>query len=362
MTEELGRTRADQSPPPCAVEAPTELSQTRTQPPGAATAVSDSSLSSPRRRLLAAADVVDSAGLYEVIDLLGSGGMGVVYRARDKRLGREVAVKVLPCARQMDARAMLRLEHEARTVAALSHPNIVAVHDLQIERGTAYAVMELLRGQSLRARLRRGPLPAAECLEYARGIASGLRAVHEKEIIHRDLKPENLFLTASGSVKILDFGIAKRFGSAASGGGSEPLLTTPGELLGTVGYMSPEQVRAAPLDTRSDQFSFGAVLVEMLSGQRPFHKDCGADTMAAILRDPPAGLHAARLASPALARIARRCLQKEARDRYRNTGELFADLCVVATQRPGVSCRRPPGRETDRPTGRVRREKARRLG
>jgi len=331
MSEELGRT-GDRASPALAAT-PGEACETRTRVAPTLTTVPETSHGSLRGGVLTAAEVVDSAGLYQVIELLGSGGMGEVYRARDRRLGRDVAVKVLPCSRRMDARALLRLEQEARTVAALSHPNIVAVHDLQIEGGTAYAVMELLEGQSLRARLRRGALPAVECVEHARAIASGLRAVHEKGIIHRDLKPENLFITAAGTVKILDFGIAKRTACEPSGSDSNTLLTVPGERLGTISYMSPEQVRAAPLDTRSDLFSFGAVLVEMLSGRRSFHHRSGADTMAAILRDPPAGLHAARRASPALARIARRCLQKEPGDRYADAGEMIADLCAVRTRR-----------------------------
>jgi serine/threonine protein kinase len=311
-----------------------ELSETRTRQQASATVVEEPSRESGRERRAAAAELVDSGGLYEIIELLGAGGMGEVYRARDRRLGREVAVKVLPCARGMDARALRRLEQEARTVASLSHPNVVAVHDLQVQGAAAYAVMELLHGQNLRARLRRGPLPAAECMEYARGIAAGLRAVHDQGIVHRDLKPENLFITAAGVVKILDFGIAKRSPGQLVSGAAEAALTVPGELLGTVSYMSPEQVRAAPLDTRSDLFSFGAVLLEMLSGERPFHKDSGAETMAAILRDPPAGLHAARLASPALARIARRCLQKEPGDRHRDAAELVAELGAIRRPQP----------------------------
>jgi serine/threonine protein kinase len=243
----------------------------------------------------------------------------------------------------MDTRALRRLEQEARTVASLSHPNVVAVHDLQVRGDAVYAVMELLHGQNLRTRLRRGPLPAGECVTYARGIAAGLRAVHDQGIIHRDLKPENLFITAAGVVKILDFGIAKRSPCEPSSADAEAALTVPGELMGTVCYMSPEQVRAAPLDTRSDLFSFGAVLIEMLSGERPFHKDSGAETMAAILRDPPAGLHAARLASPALARIARRCLQKEPGDRHRDTAELVAELGAIRT--PRAAERREAARE-----------------
>jgi eukaryotic-like serine/threonine-protein kinase len=350
MSEELGRTGDRESPASAAT--PDEGCETRTRAAPTLTTVSDQKRASIPSGMPAAFEVVDSAGLYQVIELLGTGGMGEVYRARDRRLGRDVAIKVLPCSLRMDARALLRLEQEARTVAALSHPNIVAVHDLQIEGGTAYAVMELLEGQSLRARLRRGALSAVECVEHARAIASGLRAVHEKGIIHRDLKPENLFITAAGTVKILDFGIAKRTCYDASGTESDTLLTIPGERLGTISYMSPEQVRAAPLDTRSDLFSFGAVLVEMLSGRRPFHHGSGADTMAAILRDPPAGLPAARLASPALARIARRCLQKKPGDRYADAGELLADLSAVNAQRPFD--RRSPGPQGKRSGARDR--------
>jgi serine/threonine protein kinase len=181
-----------------------ELSETRTRRQATATVVEEPSRETARERRAAAAELVDSGGLYEVIELVGAGGMGEVYRARDRRLGREVAVKVLSSARGLDERALRRLEQEARTVASLSHPNIVAVHDLQIEEGTAYAVMELLHGQNLRARLRRGPLPAAECIDYARGIAAGLRAVHDQGIIHRDLKPANIMLTHDGQVKVIE--------------------------------------------------------------------------------------------------------------------------------------------------------------
>jgi formylglycine-generating enzyme required for sulfatase activity len=271
-------------------------------------------------------------GHYEVIELLGVGGMGEVYRAHDHRLGRDVAVKVLPRGLSAHPRALKRLEREARTVAALSHPNIVAIHDFEHEGGTAYAVMELLAGESLRARLARGPLPARTALEWARQIVSGLRAAHEKGIVHRDLKPENLFVTSGGMVKILDFGIAKQ-SQIDPLPGDEPLeATRPGQVLGTVGYMSPEQVRAAPVDARADMFSFGVVLAEMLSGQRPFHRDSAAETLAAILRDPPAGLDAAEQVFPALARIARRCLERRPEDRYGSTADLAVAIEAVPWQ------------------------------
>ena len=270
-------------------------------------------------------------GHYEVIELLGVGGMGEVYRARDTRLGRDVAVKVLPRALAAHPRALKRLEREARTVAALSHPNIVAIHDFQLEGGTAYAVMELLVGESLRARLAAGPLPVRTTLECAGQVVAGLRAAHEKGIVHRDLKPENLFVTAEGAVKILDFGIAKQspIDPLPGDGPLEPAATHPGQVLGTVGYMSPEQVRAAPVDARADMFSFGAVLAEMLSGQRPFHRDSGAETLAAILRDPPAGLDEAEEVFPTLARIARRCLEKRPEDRYDSTADLAIAIEAV---------------------------------
>ncbi|HYV66037.1 MAG TPA: protein kinase, partial [Myxococcales bacterium] len=262
-------------------------------------------------------------GPYEIVEPLGRGGMGLVYRARDTRLLREVAVKVMARAASGAPQAR-RLVEEARTAAALSHPNILPVHDVGEEEGVFFVVCELLQGETLAARLSRGPpLGAARCLELAREIARGLRAAHEKGIVHRDVKPENLFLTASGPLKILDFGLAKRIplGAAADGRSS---LSLPGMMLGTVGYMSPEQVRGEPVDARSDVFSFGAVLYEMLSGRRAFGGS-PVEAMAATLHADPPPLEATE-APPALAEVAQRCLQRDAGQRFPSARELCEDL------------------------------------
>jgi serine/threonine protein kinase len=208
-------------------------------------------------------------GPYEVLAPLGAGGMGEVYRARDTKLGRDVAVKVLPERFAADPASVARFEREARAVAALSHPNILAIHDFGRQDATAYAVMELLEGETLRERLASGPLPVRKALDYAVQVAHGLAAAHEKGIAHRDLKPENVFITAEGRVKILDFGLAKVTALEPEGTRSPTASagTEPGVVMGTAGYMSPEQVRGQPVDHRSDIFSFGSVLYEMLTGQ-----------------------------------------------------------------------------------------------
>ncbi len=209
-------------------------------------------------------------GPYEVVAPIGAGGMGEVYRARDTRLQRDVAIKVLPERLAANAQALARFEREARVVAALSHPNILAIHDVGREGATAYAVMELLEGATLREELRGGPLPVRRAAEHAAHVAEGLAAAHEKGVVHRDLKPENLFVTRDGRLKVLDFGLAREDGGAgAPGSGTEsPTLvreTDPGTVVGTVGYMSPEQVRGDSVDHRSDIFSLGCVLHEMLT-------------------------------------------------------------------------------------------------
>jgi serine/threonine protein kinase/Tfp pilus assembly protein PilF len=274
-------------------------------------------------------------GQYEVLSPLGAGGMGEVYRARDTRLSREVAIKVLPAHLSQDADALSRFEREAKAVAALSHPNILAIHDFGEDRGIAYAVMELLEGETLRERLDSAELPLRKALEYGLQIAQGLAAAHERGIVHRDLKPENVFLTRDGVVKILDFGLAKPFGppptadeqteSPASSPG-----TLPGTVLGTVGYMSPEQVRGGNVDHRSDVFSFGAILYEMVTGQRAFRRDSEVETMMAILREEPPEISRAGIAiSTELEEIVAHCLEKSPEERFQSVRDLAFALRVV---------------------------------
>jgi len=269
-------------------------------------------------------------GPYEIVALVGAGGMGEVYRARDSRLKRDVAVKVLPRALSLDADRLRRFEQEALATAALNHPNILAVFDIGASEGSPYVVSELLEGETLRDRLRTGPIPLRKALDYALQIAHGLAAAHEKGIIHRDLKPENLFLTKDGRLKILDFGLAKLTQAEPSPLTSLPTVshgTEAGMVLGTVGYMSPEQVRGLALDTRSDIFSFGAILYEMLSGKRAFHGDTAADTMSSILKeDPPDLSETNRNVSPALERIVHHCLEKRPEARFHSASDIAFDL------------------------------------
>jgi eukaryotic-like serine/threonine-protein kinase len=269
-------------------------------------------------------------GPYEILAPLGAGGMGEVYRARDSRLKRDVAIKVLPKALSADADRLHRFEQEALATAALNHPNILAVFDIGSSDGSPYAVSELLEGETLRDRLRSGAIPLRKALDYALQIARGLAAAHEKGIIHRDLKPENIFLTRDGRVKILDFGLAKLTQSEP---GTQTSLATAshateaGVVLGTAGYMSPEQVRGQPLDLRSDIFSFGATLYEMLSGKRAFHGTTAADTMSSILKEEPEDLSATnRSISPALERIVHHCLEKHPEARFHSARDIAFDL------------------------------------
>ena len=269
-------------------------------------------------------------GPYEIVALLGAGGMGEVYRARDSRLKREVAIKVLPQAFSLDADRLRRFEQEALATAALNHPNILAVFDIGTSEGSPYVVSELLEGETLRERLRSGPIATRKALDYALQIAHGLAAAHEKGIIHRDLKPENLFITKDGRVKILDFGLAKLTQAESGSHTSLPTAThgtEAGMVLGTAGYMSPEQVRGKTLDARSDIFSFGAILYEMLSGKRAFHGDTPADTMSAILKeDPPDLSETNRTISPALERIVQHCLEKNPEARFHSASDIGFDL------------------------------------
>mgnify|MGYP000979722577 CR=1 FL=1 len=285
-------------------------------------------------------------GHYQLDALLGVGGMGEVYRAHDLRLGRGVAVKVLPPHLAQNHEAIRRFEREARAVAALSHPNILAIHDFGVEGETSYAVMELLEGETLQARLARGTLPWPEAVAIAQAVAEGLAAAHAKGIIHRDIKAANIFLTTDGRVKILDFGIA-RVKAALLKKEAQPALspsgntTKEGTLLGTPSYMSPEQVRAEKAEAPSDIFSLGCLLVEMLTGTAPFTRPTVAETLAAILRDEPPnlaklGLTGSKLPS-ALDRIARRCLAKAPDDRYQNAQDLAAELAVLVERPPRSS-------------------------
>jgi Tol biopolymer transport system component len=269
-------------------------------------------------------------GPYEIQSPLGAGGMGEVYRARDSRLKREVAIKVLPKVLSQDPDRLRRFEQEALATAALNHPNILAVFDIGTDQGSPYVVSELLEGETLRERLRSGSIMARKALDYALQTAHGLAAAHEKGIIHRDLKPENLFLTKDGRVKILDFGLAKVTQPEPGLQTAMPTAThgtEAGVVLGTAGYMSPEQVRGMALDARSDIFSFGTILYEMLSGKRAFHGDTSADTMSAILKeDPPELAETNRNISPALERIVHHCLEKNPEARFHSASDIAFDL------------------------------------
>ena len=257
--------------------------------------------------------------------------MGEVYRARDERLKRDVAVKVLPASYSQDADRLRRFEQEAQAAGALNHPNITAVYDLGSHGGAPYIVTELLEGETLRARMSGGAIAVRKATDYAIQVAKGLAAAHEKGIVHRDLKPENLFLTNDGRVKILDFGLAKLTQNENEGAQQTNLptaaATEPGVVMGTLGYMSPEQVKGKPADQRSDIFSFGAILYEMLSGARAFHRDSAAETMSAILREEPPDLSATnKSVQPGLERIVRHCLEKNPEERFYSTRDVAFDL------------------------------------
>ena len=278
-------------------------------------------------------------GAYEIAAPLGAGGMGEVYRARDPKLGREVAVKVLAERYARDDAAVARFEREARAVAALSHPNILAIHDFGREGDVVYAVTELLEGETLRSRLGGSPLPVRRAVELAVQIARGLAAAHEKGIVHRDLKPENLFLTADGRLKILDFGLAKLLPAETAGSDTAaPTLeagTEPGVVLGTLGYMAPEQVRGRPADQRTDIFAFGAILYELATGRRAFQRNTAAETLTAIIREEPAPIELANAKCPAPLRwIIEQCLAKDPDQRYASTRDLARDLARLRQHLP----------------------------
>jgi len=270
-------------------------------------------------------------GPYQIESLIGAGGMGEVYRAHDSRLNRTVAIKVLPASFSADRERLQRFAQEARAAAALNHPNIVSIFDIGEEQGSPYVVSELLEGETLRELLRNGPLPTRRVTDYGTQVAKGLAAAHEKGIVHRDLKPENLFLTSDGRVKILDFGLAKLTQPESPSGSGDAstvqVATETGMVLGTAGYMSPEQVRGKPADHRSDIFSFGAILYEMISGKRAFHGESAADTMSAILKEEiPELTETGRQVPPGVERIVRHCLEKLPAQRFQSSGDLAFDL------------------------------------
>ena len=271
-------------------------------------------------------------GPYEIIAPLGAGGMGEVYRAKDARLGRDVAIKVLPEAVASDAARRERFEREAKAVAALSHPNIINVFDTGLHDGHPFVVMELLEGDTLRERLASGALPVRKAVEIAVQIARGLGAAHDKQIVHRDLKPENIFVLRDGQVKILDFGLAREIATNHSGGTeTRAAITDAGIAMGTVGYMAPEQIRAQPVDGRTDLFAFGAVLFEMLAGTRAFQRDTSAETMTAILKeDAPDLLASHAQIPPSLDRIVRHCLEKNPAERFQSARDVAFALDALS--------------------------------
>ena len=294
-------------------------------------------------------------GAYEILAPLGAGGMGEVYRARDGKLGREVAIKVLPAALAADAERLARFEKEARTASGLNHPNIVTIYDIGSADGVSYIAMELVEGKTLRELLVPGALPLKKLLPLSAQVASGLSRAHAAGIVHRDLKPENLMVTRDGLVKILDFGLAKLVSSGSDSDGTNlPTVTRgteAGTVMGTVGYMSPEQASAEPVDFRSDQFAFGSILYEMVSGKRAFQRPTAAQTLSAIIEGEPEPLARLSPATPTnLIWIVERCLSKDPEDRYGSTKDLARDLATIRDHASGISVSgvEPPARRAFR--------------
>jgi serine/threonine protein kinase len=282
-------------------------------------------------------------GRYEILSLLGAGGMGEVYRARDVKLNRNVAVKVLPAMYSADSDRLRRFEQEAQAAGALNHPNVLAVHDVGLHEGSPYVVSELLEGETFRDILNQGPLPQRKAVSYATMIAQGLAAAHEKGIIHRDLKPDNIFITRDDRVKILDFGLAKLIPPGGNNLVQTDVATlkaqtSAGTVMGTAGYMSPEQVRGQSLDQRSDIFSFGAVLYEALSGRRAFHGESAVESLNAILKEEPPDLNETNTKiNPQLEKIVRRCLEKKPERRFHTAHDLsFALEALTSTSEPSL--------------------------
>src|SRR5215813_475841 len=278
-------------------------------------------------------------GRYEIRSKVGEGGMGEVYQGRDTQLGRDVAVKVLPTTLSTDTERLRRFEQEACAASALNHPNILVVHDIGAHDGTTYVVSELLEGETLRKRISGTPLAQRRAVDYALQIANGLAAAHKKGIIHRDLKPDNVFVTNDGRVKILDFGLAKL--TQLDGNQSQTDVPTrrvdtdPGVVMGTVGYISPEQLKGRAVDQRTDIFSFGAILYEMLSGRRAFHGESAAETMSAILKEDPAELSDTnKSVSPGLERLVNHCLEKNPEARFHSASDLAFALEALSGSAP----------------------------
>ena len=293
-----------------------------------------------------------SIGHYEIVESIGSGGMGVVYRAHDSRLARDVAVKVIAGHLASDPGARLRFEREARAIAALSHPNILAIHEFGIEQDTPYAVTELLQGESLRARLARGPLPWRDAVDVAIAAANGLAAAHARGIVHRDLKPENVFLTSDGQLKVLDFGLARTDAARLWPQSAEsPTMaeTQAGAIVGTIGYLAPEQARGDAATAASDVFALGCILFEMIAGRRAFDGATPADRFAAVLKHDPEPLAGFADLPPELDAIVQRCLQKEAWRRYPTAFELARSMETLrsgAGRGSGIQAARRPRSRT----------------
>ena len=280
-------------------------------------------------------------GPYEIVSLVGAGGMGEVYRARDSRLRRDVAVKILPPSFSQDAERLRRFEQEVRVVGALNHPNILAIYDTGSYNGAPYLVSELLEGETLRKHMEGASLPQRKAIDYGIQISRGLAAAHDKGVVHRDLKPDNIFVLHDGRIKILDFGLAKLTREDPLGSATPELQTVdhpqsntvPGQVLGTVGYMSPEQVRGQPTDQRTDIFALGAILYEMLSGKRAFKRDSSVETLNAILKEEPEELQEiAPSLSPGLDRVVRHCLEKNPAQRFQSASDIAFDLETISSQ------------------------------
>ena len=266
---------------------------------------------------------------YEILESIGKGGMGEVYRARDEKLGRHVAIKVLPSEFSQDAERLARFKREAKVLASLNHPGIAAIHGLEESEGTHYLVLELVPGETLAARIARGPIPADEALQIAVRIAEALEEAHEQGIVHRDLKPANIMLTPEGKVVVLDFGLAKAFVEQTHEADSSlsPTLTRDatrvGVILGTAAYMSPEQAKGKDVDKRTDIFAFGAVLYEMLTGKKAFPGEDVSEVLAAVITLPPDW---EALPQNRIADLLRRCLDKDLRKRFRDIGDVWYEL------------------------------------